>query len=145
MTWRAEDFVAGRRLRTAPRTVSAADVALFASLTGDHHPLHTDPAYAATTEFGAPIAHGLLGLSTAAGLLHQAGLLDSAVVALLGIRDWQFRAPIRPGDALVAVAMVDAVRPSMRRPGQAVATISIELLGEDGLVRQRGAITVLIQ
>lgn len=44
--------------------VSAEDIRAFSALSGDHNPLHNDPAYAATTEFGRPIAHGayLVGL-----------------------------------------------------------------------------------
>ncbi|MEM6782853.1 MAG: MaoC family dehydratase [Bacteroidota bacterium] len=41
-------------------TVSAADVRAYADLTGDDNPIHVDPEYAATTDFGQPIAHGAL-------------------------------------------------------------------------------------
>ncbi len=39
------------------------EVNRFADLTGDHNPIHIDPAYAATTRFGKPIIHGHLGSS----------------------------------------------------------------------------------
>lgn len=39
------------------------DVIKFAEITGDHNPIHLDPAYAATTMFGKPIIHGILGAS----------------------------------------------------------------------------------
>ncbi|MBI2361785.1 MAG: hypothetical protein HYV15_00155, partial [Elusimicrobia bacterium] len=44
--------------------VAEEDIRAFSRLSGDHNPLHNDPAYAATTEFGRPIAHGafLVGL-----------------------------------------------------------------------------------
>lgn len=44
--------------------VTERDVATFSQLSGDHNPLHVDPAYAQTTEYGRPIAHGglLVGL-----------------------------------------------------------------------------------
>ncbi|MEM6785769.1 MAG: MaoC/PaaZ C-terminal domain-containing protein, partial [Bacteroidota bacterium] len=41
-------------------TVSAADVRAYADLTGDDNPIHVDAEYAATTDFGQPIAHGAL-------------------------------------------------------------------------------------
>jgi acyl dehydratase len=48
------------------RLITAEDVQAFADLTGDDNPLHLDPAYAATTPFGRPVAHGvfLLGLAS---------------------------------------------------------------------------------
>ncbi|MBM3518025.1 MAG: MaoC family dehydratase [Alphaproteobacteria bacterium] len=43
-------------------TVSPEMVAAFADATGDCNPLHFDAAFAATTRFGRPIAHGMLTL-----------------------------------------------------------------------------------
>ncbi|MEL6613048.1 MAG: MaoC family dehydratase, partial [Bacteroidota bacterium] len=40
--------------------VSATDVRAYADLTGDDNPIHVDAEYAATTDFGQPIAHGAL-------------------------------------------------------------------------------------
>lgn len=42
---------------------SQEQVNIFADLTGDHNPIHVDPAYAATTKFGRPIIHGHLSSS----------------------------------------------------------------------------------
>jgi len=42
------------------RLVTARDVELFAVVSGDHNPLHLDPEYAATTQFGECIGHGML-------------------------------------------------------------------------------------
>ncbi len=48
------------------RTITAEDVQGFADVTGDDNPLHLDAAYAATTDFGRPVVHGvyLLGLAS---------------------------------------------------------------------------------
>ena len=59
----------GTRFASRGRTVTEADVAAFASLTGDMHPQHTDAVWAARSPFGARIAHGMLVLSYAMGLL----------------------------------------------------------------------------
>ena len=40
------------QVATYSRTIRDADVALFALITGDQHPLHLDQHYAATTHFG---------------------------------------------------------------------------------------------
>jgi acyl dehydratase len=42
------------------RTVVIADFQLFATLSGDKNPIHTDPEFAAKTRFGRIIAPGLL-------------------------------------------------------------------------------------
>ncbi len=42
------------------RFLSAEDVQTFADLSGDDNPIHVDPEYAATTQFGRPIVHGIL-------------------------------------------------------------------------------------
>jgi NAD(P)-dependent dehydrogenase (short-subunit alcohol dehydrogenase family) len=49
--------------------LTRADVELFAAASGDHNPLHVSPAYARTTAFGSPIAHGVLGAIAAATAL----------------------------------------------------------------------------
>ncbi len=42
------------------KTITEADVVLYAALSGDINPVHLDAQYAATTRFGRRIAHGLL-------------------------------------------------------------------------------------
>ena len=57
----------GERFATPGRTVSEADIAQFAALTGDTHPQHVDSAWAAGSRFGEQIAHGLLERTVPAG------------------------------------------------------------------------------
>jgi len=42
------------------RTVSVNDIDTFAELSGDNNPLHMDEAYAASTQFGKRVVHGML-------------------------------------------------------------------------------------
>lgn len=51
------------------RPITAADVALFAEVSGDHNPVHLDADFAASTPFKEPIAHGMLS-----GALISAGI-----------------------------------------------------------------------
>ena len=98
----ARDFDAvepGERFATEGRTVGEADIAQFAALTGDTHPQHTDPAWAAESRFGEQIAHGLLVLSYAVGLLE---LDPERVVALRSVRDAVFKRPVKIGDVIRA-------------------------------------------
>jgi 3-hydroxybutyryl-CoA dehydratase len=87
----------GERFETEGRTISEADIMGFAQLTGDTHPQHTDPDWAARSRFGERIAHGLLVLSYAAGLVP---FDPDRVVALRKVADAVFKQPVRIGDTV---------------------------------------------
>jgi 3-hydroxybutyryl-CoA dehydratase len=87
----------GERFTTRGRTIGETDITGFATLTGDHHPQHTDAEWAAGSRFGERIAHGLLVLSYAAGLVP---LDPDRVVALRRVADAVFKQPVRVGDTL---------------------------------------------
>ena len=59
----------GERFVTRGRTITESDIVQFAGLTGDMHPQHTDAAWAAESRFGERIAHGMLVMSYAIGLV----------------------------------------------------------------------------
>jgi acyl dehydratase len=59
---------AGREARI-DRTLTCEDVVRFARLSGDDNPIHVDPAFAAATRFGRPVAHGQLLATVLRGLL----------------------------------------------------------------------------
>jgi 3-hydroxybutyryl-CoA dehydratase len=91
------ELAKGERFTTPSRTVQEGDILQFADLTGDAHPQHVDPEWAAGSRFGEQIAHGLLVLSFAVGLLP----LDPArVVALRRVGDAVFKQPVKIGDTL---------------------------------------------
>ncbi|MFQ5827141.1 MAG: MaoC/PaaZ C-terminal domain-containing protein [Dehalococcoidia bacterium] len=61
-------------VETPGRTVSEADVFLFAGLRGDYNRVHTDGEFAQSRSiFGRRVAHGLLGLSLGMGLFQRLG------------------------------------------------------------------------
>jgi acyl dehydratase len=92
-----EDFQVGETVVTRARTVTETDIVSFAALTGDWYPLHTDVEYAKKGPFGESIAHGLLVLSIANGLLP---LYDMAIVAFYGMDKVRFTAPTKIGDTI---------------------------------------------
>jgi 3-hydroxybutyryl-CoA dehydratase len=95
-----KDFEAlevGDRFETRGRTVTEADVAAFAALSGDMHPQHTDAEWSARSRFGERIAHGLLVLSFSAGLVP---FDPELVVAMRGVEDCKFKQPVRFGDTI---------------------------------------------
>jgi acyl dehydratase len=92
-----DDLVPGRRFRSRGRTVTESDVVGFAGLTGDRHPQHVDAQWAARSRFGSRIAHGMLVLSYALGLVP---LDPDRIVALRGIRNATFKRPVHIGDTV---------------------------------------------
>jgi acyl dehydratase len=98
----------GERFTTAARSIAEADVAAFAALTGDEHPQHTDSSWSASSRFGEQIAHGLLVLSFASGLMSYD---PERVIALRRVRDAVFKSPVKIGDSVRVSGMVSAVRP----------------------------------
>lgn len=87
----------GERFETQGRTIGEADILAFAGLTGDAHPQHTDAEWAASSRFGERIAHGLLVLSCAAGLMP---FDPDRVVALRRVGDAVFKQPVKIGDTV---------------------------------------------
>ncbi len=82
---------------TRGRTITEADVVAFSGLTGDHHPQHTDAVWAEAGPFGGIVAHGMLVLSYALGLVE---LDPERIVALRRIEDVVFKRPVRIGDTI---------------------------------------------
>lgn len=92
-----EKIQLGDRSVTRGRTITETDVVMFAALSGDWYPLHTDQEYAQGTVFGQRIAHGLLVLSITSGLLPMAPQL---VVAFYGMDQVRFVGPTFLGDTI---------------------------------------------
>ena len=95
-----DDFTVGDTITTRGRTITETDIVNFAAFTGDWYPLHVDAEYAKKTPFGERIAHGLLVLSAASGLVP---LSDMAVVAFYGMEKVRFTAPTKIGDTIHVV------------------------------------------
>jgi len=128
-----EDVVLGQEWRAGPHAVTAGDIAAFAALTRDHHPLHTDEAYCRGRGFPAVIAHGLFGLSLMEGLKTELRLYETTSIASLGWDRVRFRAPVLAGDVLHLRLRFTAKRAS-RDPGRGIVTEFLELLNERGEV-----------
>jgi 3-hydroxybutyryl-CoA dehydratase len=128
----------GERFVTRGRTITEADIVQFAALTGDMHPQHTDAAWAAESRFGERIAHGMLVMSYAIGLVP---LDPERVVALRRVSDVVFKHPVYIGDtihvdgrieSLKAVdaqhGLVEALWKIVTQRGRTVARARVELL-----------------
>ncbi len=138
-----EDFKVGAEATTPSRTLTREDIVAFAELSGDRNPLHLDEAYAARGPFGRPVAHGLLGLALASGLMEQSGFTAGTLVAFLGV-EWSFRRPIVPGDS-VRVRMRVAQKRATRDPAQGLVKLALTLLNERDETAQEGSFTLLVR
>jgi 3-hydroxybutyryl-CoA dehydratase len=92
-----DELEVGERFTTRGRTIGESDITGFATLTGDTHPQHTDAEWAAGSRFGERIAHGLLVLSYAVGLMP---FDPERVVALRRVGDAVFKQPVKIGDTI---------------------------------------------
>jgi acyl dehydratase len=130
-----EDLAVGDEYVSPGRTVTEADLVLFAGLSGDYNVLHTDAEFMKTSPFGERIAHGLLGLSIHYGLLTRImpALADLQLVALR----WKFKGPIKIGDTITARARI-AAKAEGDRPGFGLVNVVRELRNQRGEVVQEG-------
>src|SRR5436190_18528847 len=81
------------------RTVRERDIELFTEMTGDRNPLHYDEETASASRFGGIIVQG----GVTSGLLNAvvAEELPGPGTVFLHV-DWDFKAPVRPGDQITA-------------------------------------------
>jgi 3-hydroxybutyryl-CoA dehydratase len=94
------------------RTVTEADIVLFAGVSGDTNPVHLNEALASQTMFGGRIAHGMLSagyISTVFGTkLPGPGCIYLS-------QTLKFKAPVKIGDTVVARVTVKTLMPEKRK------------------------------
>ncbi len=130
-----EDIPVGEEYASPGRTVTEADVVIFAGLSGDYNVLHTDAEHMKTSQFGERIAHGLLGLSIQHGLLDR--VVTAQVTGPLAALKWKFKGPIKIGDSIHVEARVTAKRDG-EQPGWGVVTVARRVVNQRGEVVQEG-------
>lgn len=139
-----EDLSAGDTFASAARTITESDVVAFAGLSGDFNPIHTDVEFAKDTVYGQRVVYGLLGLSMLTGLLDRTGLFSGTAIAMLGIRDWTFTAPLFIGDTIRFRLTITDVRRSARGD-RGVVQRYFELINQRDEVVQKGHIDILVR
>lgn len=138
-----EEFNVGQVVKTLSRTVSEDAINTFAGLTGDYNQIHTDAEFAKSTQFGQRVAHGLLGLSIATGLIMRTGFLEGTVLAFREIQDWKFVKPIFIGDTVHALLTVTEMKP-LPRIGAGALIASVEVKNQTDEVLQKGTLNLLV-
>lgn len=97
---------------TFAKTITEADIVLFAGASGDNNAVHINEEFAQTTPFKGRIAHGMLTASVISAAI--AGRLPGPGTIYLG-QNLRFKAPVRPGDTVHAKVTVQEIQPEKRR------------------------------
>lgn len=112
---------------SASRTkeVTAHDIELFTAMTGDRNPLHYDVATAEASRFGGIVVQG----GVTSGLLNAvvAEDLPGPGSVFLNV-NWNFRAPVKPGDTITAKVEVTDVRDD-----KPISTLDCLITNQDGV------------
>jgi NAD(P)-dependent dehydrogenase (short-subunit alcohol dehydrogenase family)/acyl dehydratase len=124
-------------LFTVDRTFSADDVQAFAAVSGDYSPLHVDAEYAAQTEFGGCIVHGML---LAALFSQLVGMRVPGRRALYLGQDLTFRRPVLVGETVSASVRVTAKNDATR-----VLILQTEVRSADDRVVASGTARVKVR
>lgn len=132
-----EDIEVGGSAISPARTMTETDIVNFAGLSGDFNIIHTDKEFCEGTPFGQRIAHGILGLSIASGLIARAPKAEQhRIVAFLGMQ-WDFRNPIFIGDTIHVEQTTTDKRPT-KRPGLGIVISTAKVINQRGEVCQEG-------
>jgi len=94
------------------KTVSEADVYMFAGVSGDNNPIHINEEYAKTTPFGKRIVHGMF---SAALISTVAGTRLPGPGAIYIDQQIKFKAPVHIGDTVKATLTVTEIDERRRR------------------------------
>ena len=97
---------------TFAKTITEADIVLFASVSGDNNAMHINEEFAQTTQFKGRIAHGMLSASVISAAI--AGRLPGPGTIYLS-QNLRFKAPVRPGDTVHAIVTIKELMPEKRR------------------------------
>lgn len=127
-----DDFVIDEEIISGARTVTEADVVNFACLSGDFHPEHMNKEFARKGPLGERIAHGLLIISMATGLLNQTGAFEGTTIAILEVKV-RFIKAVKFGDTIRAIQKVVQKKETSKHD-RGVLTSLITVLNQDNQI-----------
>jgi 3-hydroxybutyryl-CoA dehydratase len=120
----------GDALPSVERIITQDRIGKYAAASGDFNPIHIDEAFAAESQFGGTIAHGMLVAATISEVMSSAFGQDWLESGRLKLR---FKAPVFPGDTVTAYGAVKAVREG-EGAGEVVCSVGVRRqTGEDAI------------
>ena len=129
-----EDLSVGQQAMFG-RTVTDADIAAFAGVSGDTNPIHLHDGFAKGTRFGQRIAHGMLGAGYISAVI---GTKLPGPGAVYISQTLNFMAPVLVGDTITAIATITAIDDKRRR-----VTLKTQCLNGDKVVIDGEAIVLV--
>lgn len=117
------------------KTVTEADIAAFAGVSGDTNPIHLHGGFAQSTRFGQRIAHGMLSGSYISTVI---GTKLPGPGAVYISQTMNFMAPVIAGDTITAVATITAIDDKRRR-----VTLKTQCLKGDTVVIDGEAVVLV--
>lgn len=112
------------------RTVAAEDIEKFSEISGDYNPLHYDEAAAERSQFGEIVVQG--GITSAILNAVVAQKLPGPGTVFLNV-NWDFEAPVRPGDDITGVVEVTDVRDD-----KPITELNTQVVRQDGVTVLEG-------
>lgn len=140
-----EDFQVGQEWTSPGRTITEADVTLFAMLSGDYDEIHTSEVYAQqASAYRTRIAHGMLGLAIVEGLKKRIpAFAETRYVASLEYT-WKFTGPILLGDTIHLKIRITRMRESQSKPDRAILWEGVQMWNQRGELVQEGEHSLMI-
>ena len=128
----------GDQLPRVERLIDQGQVDRYARASGDFNPVHIDNEFAMTSQFGRTIAHGMLIAASISEVMTTAFKVDWLRSGRMKLR---FRAPVFPGDTIVAQGEIKDIR---ERAGKREAICSVDVRKRDGELVISGEVTVSV-
>ena len=127
----------GAELPTIERVITQQRIERYAHAAGDFNPIHLDQEFAATTQFGGTIAHGMMVIAFISEMMTRAYGDDWPSTGKMRLR---LRAPSYPGDTLTAHGEVKSVA---EEDGQTVIRCGVGVTNQKGDVVINGDTSVV--
>ncbi len=129
-----QDMYIGQSDRVT-KTISETDVYLFAGITGDLNPAHTNEVAAKQTSFGGRIAHGILSAGFISAVLGMR--LPGPGTIYLG-QELKFTKPVYIGDTITATCTVSEIKTDKN-----MVKLDTVCTNQNGVIVVKGQATVM--
>jgi acyl dehydratase len=138
-----DEFDIGKIFVSPGRTVTESDVVMFAGLSGDFNPLHTDAEFGKKTPFGERIAHGMLTVAMSTGMANWTGIFEGTTLALIE-QVIRYKGPVKFGDTVHLELEVSEKKPTSK-PDRGIVRFNTRICNQRDEVVVDGEWTLLMK